>query len=144
MPSLRPGRRGNTTRHLDRDSRFTRCSSNSKTPVQTNGSLLQVTDLKVHFPIHKGLFKKVVGHVKAVDGVSLSLRSGRTIALVGESGCGKTTTGKAILQLIQPTGGKVRFEGDVELTTLSGPALREKRGDCRSSSRTRTPRSTPA
>ncbi|WDT77477.1 MAG: ABC transporter ATP-binding protein [Candidatus Manganitrophus sp.] len=104
-------------------------TTNKKGPVQTNGSLLQVTDLKVHFPIHKGLFKKVVGQVKAVDGVSLSLRSGRTIALVGESGCGKTTAGKAILQLIRPTGGKVRF-GDVELTTLSGPALREKRGDC--------------
>ncbi len=102
---------------------------NGKTPVQTNGSLLQVTDLKVHFPIQKGLLKKTVGHVKAVDGVSLSLAAGRTIALVGESGCGKTTAGKAILQLIRPTGGTVRF-GDIELTTLSGPALREKRGDC--------------
>ncbi|TAK09200.1 MAG: ABC transporter ATP-binding protein [Candidatus Manganitrophaceae bacterium] len=102
---------------------------NGKTPVQTNGALLQVTDLKVHFPIQKGLLKKKVGQVKAVDGVSLSLAAGRTIALVGESGCGKTTAGKAILQLIRPTGGTVRF-GDIELTTLSGPALREKRGDC--------------
>jgi peptide/nickel transport system ATP-binding protein len=103
--------------------------SNGKTTTQSNGALLQITDLKVHFPIHKGLFKRVVGHVKAVDGLSLSLRAGRTIALVGESGCGKTTAGKAILQLIRPTGGKVRF-GDVELTTLPGSALREKRGDC--------------
>jgi peptide/nickel transport system ATP-binding protein len=101
----------------------------AKTPVQTNGALLQVVDLKVHFPIHKGLFKQIVGHVKAVDGVSLSLRAGRTIALVGESGCGKTTAGKAILQLIRPTGGRVRF-GEVELTTLSGPALRSHRGEC--------------
>ncbi len=100
-----------------------------KDPVQTNGALLQITDLKVHFPIHQGLFKRIVGQVKAVDGVSLSLQAGRTIALVGESGCGKTTAGKAILQLIRPTGGRVQF-GNVELTTLSGSALREKRGDC--------------
>ncbi|MBI3803828.1 MAG: ABC transporter ATP-binding protein [Nitrospirae bacterium] len=102
---------------------------NGKGTVQANDSLLQVTDLKVHFPIHKGLLKKIVGQVKAVDGVSFSLAAGRTVALVGESGCGKTTAGKAILQLIRPTGGGVQFDG-VELTTLSGPALREKRGDC--------------
>ncbi|MDC4224090.1 MAG: ABC transporter ATP-binding protein [Candidatus Manganitrophus sp.] len=98
-------------------------------PVPVVGPLLQVDDLKVHFPIHQGLFKRVVGQVKAVDGVSLSLASGRTLALVGESGCGKTTAGKAILQLIRPTGGTVRF-GKTELTQLSGHELRSHRGDC--------------
>jgi len=101
----------------------------NKTAVQTDGALLQVSDLKVHFPIYKGLFKRVVGQVKAVDGVSLSLRAGRTIALVGESGCGKTTAGKAILQLIPPNSGSVRF-GKTELTQLSKAALRSHRGDC--------------
>ena len=90
--------------------------------------LLEVQDLRVHFPIRKGLFKRVVGHVKAVDGVSLRVEAGRTLALVGESGCGKTTVGKAILQLIRPTGGSVRFEG-VELTQLRGEALRRRRSD---------------
>ena len=66
-------------------------------PLTPHASLLEVDDLKVHFPIRKGLFKRVVGHVKAVDGVSLSIRAGRTLALVGESGCGKTTVGKGIL-----------------------------------------------
>lgn len=79
--------------------------------------LLQVTDLKVHFPIRKGLFKGIAGHVKAVDGVSLTIASGKTLALVGESGCGKTTIGKSILQLIQPTDGSVRFR-DQELVAL--------------------------
>ncbi len=73
--------------------------------------LLNVTDLQVYFPIRKGLMQRTVGHVKAVDGVSLSIDSGRTLALVGESGCGKTTLGKAVLQLIRPTAGKVQFEG---------------------------------
>jgi len=73
--------------------------------------LLRVSDLKVHFPIRSGVFKHTVGHVKAVDGVSFELREGRTLALVGESGCGKTTTGKAILQLIAPSSGLVRFDG---------------------------------
>ena len=63
-------------------------------------NLLEVVDLKVHFPIRKGLFKRVVGHVKAVDGVSLAIRAGHTLALVGESGCGKTTVGKGILRLL--------------------------------------------
>ena len=74
-------------------------------------ALLTVDDLKVHFPIKKGLLSRTVGYVYAVDGVSLTLRKGETIGLVGESGCGKTTTGMAILRLIQPTAGKVTFQG---------------------------------
>ncbi len=85
--------------------------------------LLKVTDLKVHFPIRRGVLRRTVGHVKAVDGVSLELREGRTLALVGESGCGKTTTGKAILQLIPPTSGSVRFR-DMELSGKSRAELR--------------------
>ncbi len=90
------------------------------------GTLLEVKDLKVHFPIQKGLFQRTVGHVYAVDGVSLTIGCGRTVALVGESGCGKTTIGKAILQLIRPTGGEVLFEGD-DLIQLRGEALRRRR-----------------
>ena len=73
-------------------------------------NLLAVGELKVHFPIRKGLFKRTVGHVKAVDGVSLELQRGRTLALVGESGCGKTTAGKAVLRLL-PATGSVRLDG---------------------------------
>jgi len=94
----------------------------------TDLPLLQVEDLKVHFPIHRGVFKRVVGHVFAVDGVSMNIPQGCTQALVGESGCGKTTVGKGILQLIRPTGGSVRFE-DSELTTLKGERLRRRRRD---------------
>jgi peptide/nickel transport system ATP-binding protein len=90
--------------------------------------LLEVRDLKVHFPIHRGLFKRVAGHVFAVDGVSMNIPQGCTQALVGESGCGKTTVGKGILQLIRPTAGSVRFE-DTELTTLKGARLRRRRRD---------------
>ena len=93
---------------------------------QHGGVLLQVEDLKVHFPIRRGVFRRTVGHVRAVDGVSLELRAGRTLALVGESGCGKTTTGKAILRLIDSTAGKIRFE-DRDLTTLSRAELRPRR-----------------
>ena len=95
---------------------------------ETGVSLMEVVDLKVHFPIRKGIFKRVVGHVKAVDGVTLSLLPGRTLALVGESGCGKTTVGKAILQLLKPTSGSVRFGSD-ELTVLSPARLRTLRAD---------------
>jgi peptide/nickel transport system ATP-binding protein len=91
-------------------------------------SLLSVTDLKVHFPIHKGIFKRVAGYVYAVDGVSLAIPQGCTQALVGESGCGKTTVGKATLQLIRPTHGSVQFAG-TELTQLKGQALRKKRSN---------------
>ena len=89
-------------------------------------SLLSVEDLRVHFPIRRGLLQRTVGHVKAVDGVSLELTRGRTLALVGESGCGKTTVGKAVLQLIRPSGGSVQLEGR-ELTGLSRGILRPLR-----------------
>jgi len=86
-------------------------------------SLLEVSDLKVHFPIRKGVLQREIGQVKAVDGVSLEIPRGRTLALVGESGCGKTTLGKALLQLIPPTAGSVRFAG----RELIGPNTREQR-----------------
>jgi peptide/nickel transport system ATP-binding protein len=74
--------------------------------------VVDVRDLAVHFPVRKGLLKRVVGTVKAVDGVSLELLPGRTLALVGESGCGKTTVGKAILRLIEASGGEVFLDGE--------------------------------
>lgn len=91
-------------------------------------ALLSVRDLKVHFPIRKGLLRRTKGSVRAVDGVTLDIPQGRTLALVGESGCGKTTVGKAIIQLIRPTAGEVRFDG-TDLTALRGEALRSRRRD---------------
>ena len=93
-----------------------------------NSTLLNVTNLKVHFPIYKGLIKSVAGSVKAVDGVSLSISQGSTLALVGESGCGKTTVGKSILQLITPTAGSVQYDG-LELVGLERKKLRRKRAE---------------
>jgi peptide/nickel transport system ATP-binding protein len=89
-------------------------------------AFLAVSDLKVHFPICRGLLQRTVGHVRAVDGVSLAISAGRTLALVGESGCGKTTVGKALLQLVRPTAGSVRLGGS-ELVGLEGRALRAMR-----------------
>jgi oligopeptide/dipeptide ABC transporter ATP-binding protein len=85
--------------------------------------LLTVEDLKVHFPITRGLLKRTVGHVYAVDGVSFTLGKGETLGLVGESGCGKTTTGLAVLRLIEPTAGRIRFAGR-DVTALDADALR--------------------
>ncbi len=92
----------------------------------TAAPLLQIRDLAVHFPLRKGVLQRVVGQVKAVDGVSLTLAPGRTLALVGESGCGKTTVGKALLQLIRPTAGSVRVNGE-EWVGARGKSLRQAR-----------------
>ncbi len=88
---------------------------------------LVVRGLKVHFPIRRGLLRRVTASVRAVDGVDFDLAPGRTLALVGESGCGKSSAGQAILQLIRPSAGSVRY-GDDELTRLSGESLRRLRG----------------
>jgi len=76
-----------------------------------NQPLIEVTDLKKHFPIRKGLLRNVVGHVFAVDGVSFSINAGETLGLVGESGCGKSTVGRVVLRLIEPTSGAIKVEG---------------------------------
>src|SRR5438477_2952444 len=89
-------------------------------------NLVEVSGLKKYFPIKRGLFSKTVGQVKAVDDVSFKIKAGETLGLVGESGCGKTTTGRAILRLIEPTAGSVKFEGE-EVTTMSPHRLREMR-----------------
>ena len=89
--------------------------------------LIDVRDLQMYFPVTKGvIFQSRVGEVKAVDGVSLQIMRGETLGLVGESGCGKTTFGRCILQVIKPTGGEVRFRGQ-DLTQLSGKAIRPLR-----------------
>ena len=88
--------------------------------------ILKITGFKVHYPIRKGLFKRIVDYVKAVDDVSLTLQAGKTLALVGESGCGKTSLGKGLLNLIPSTAGKVEF-GGVDLASLSSEELRAQR-----------------
>jgi oligopeptide/dipeptide ABC transporter ATP-binding protein len=92
-------------------------------------TLLKVDNLKVHFPIKGGVFSRTIGHVYAVDGVSLTLKHGETLGLVGESGCGKTTTGMSILHLVQPTSGKIVFQGkDIsQITHLSKSELMKLR-----------------
>jgi oligopeptide/dipeptide ABC transporter ATP-binding protein len=97
-----------------------------ETPATTGTTLVDVKGLKVHFPIKGGLLGRTVAQVKAVDGVDLFVNRGETLGLVGESGCGKSTTGRAVLQLIKPTSGSVKLDG-VELTTLSPGEVRKKR-----------------
>lgn len=89
-------------------------------------SLLRVDDLKVYFPIRRGVFRTTVGHVHAVDGVTFGIRRGETLGLVGESGCGKSTTGRAILKFNQPTGGRIFFENQ-ELVSLNENRFRDYR-----------------
>jgi len=87
---------------------------------------LRLDEMKMHFPIRKGLFKRTVGHVRAVDGVSIDIHKGETLALVGESGCGKTTVGKSIIRLYDPTGGRIEFQGR-DITKLKRGQLKPVR-----------------
>jgi oligopeptide/dipeptide ABC transporter ATP-binding protein len=89
-------------------------------------ALLEVTDLKIHFPIKEGLLRKTVGYVYAVDGVTFSLAPGETLGLVGESGCGKSTTARAVMRLLDPTAGSIRFQ-DTEISALSRGEMRPLR-----------------
>ena len=107
----------------------------TSTDVQTQGNgqpaaddnLIEVRDLQMYFPVTSGLiFQRTVAHIKAVDGVSFNVRRGETLGLVGESGCGKTTTGRCILQLYKPTAGQIIFDGR-ELTGLASRELRTMR-----------------
>ena len=88
--------------------------------------LVQVNNLKKHFPIMKGVFRRQVGAIKAVDGVSFNIYKGETLGLVGESGCGKSTTGRVVLRLYQPTEGTIVFE-NTDITKLEGNELRSMR-----------------
>jgi ABC-type oligopeptide transport system ATPase subunit len=88
--------------------------------------ILEVKDLQVHFPIRRGLLQRTVGHVKAVDGVSFTLNRGETLGLVGESGCGKTTAGRALIRLIPATGGTARFDGQ-DIFSLAPEPMRALR-----------------
>ena len=95
--------------------------------MTTNNVLMHVKDLVKHFPIHQGIvIQRQVGAVRAVDGISFDVRKGETLGLVGESGCGKSTTGRTVLQLYRPTSGNVVFDG-VDLVQLKGDALRKMR-----------------
>ena len=102
-------------------------NSPGATAQDTGKVLLEVNNLKMHFPVTSGLiFQRAVAHIKAVDGVSFTVNEGETLGLVGESGCGKTTTGRCILQLYEPTEGEVVFEGQ-ELTQLNTRSMRAMR-----------------
>src|SRR3954467_10069300 len=92
----------------------------------SNKPLVSVRELTKHFPIKKGLFGKPGGYVRAVDGVSFDVMPGETLGLVGESGCGKSTTGRMILRLIEPTAGSVEFDA-INLTQLDKGAMRKLR-----------------
>ena len=92
----------------------------------TAPALLDVRNLQTWFPVRRGLLQRITGHVKAVDGVSFTLHKGETLGLVGESGCGKTTVGRTLLRLIEPTGGQVLFEGR-DVIGMAGEELRQLR-----------------
>ncbi|HEY0301297.1 MAG TPA: ATP-binding cassette domain-containing protein, partial [Rhizomicrobium sp.] len=89
-------------------------------------ALLEVSALAKHFPVRRGAFGLVSGHVRAVDGVDFHLAAGETLAVVGESGCGKSTVGRLVLRLIEPSAGQVRFEGE-DLLALSDNEMRARR-----------------
>ena len=92
--------------------------------------IIKLENLKTHFPVRKGVFRRTVGHIKAVDGVDLEIYRGETLGLVGESGCGKTTLGKSILQLVESTDGKILFHDnnrELDLRTLETTEMKEVR-----------------
>lgn len=93
-----------------------------------DGALLKVRDLTKHFPVRRGFLQRVIGQIKAVDGVSFDVRKGETLGLVGESGCGKSTLGRSILRLIEPTSGTIEFEGK-QITHLSRRGMKPVRAD---------------
>ena len=95
-------------------------------PAEAEPDRLAIRDLKMHFPIQKGFFRRTVGHVRAVDGLSLTIRPLETVGLVGESGCGKTTVGKCLVKLLEPTAGTVSFEGR-DLAPLRGRTMKPYR-----------------
>ncbi len=96
--------------------------------VETKKKILEVKDLKQYFPIKGGLFGRTVNHVKAIDGISFDIFEGETVSIVGESGCGKSTTGRAILRLDEPTSGEIHFHGE-NLLELSKRQMRNRRRD---------------
>jgi len=104
---------------------LTASSNGEWTPAQP---ILELKNLQVLFPVASGVLQRTVGHVHAVDGVSFTIRQGETLGLVGESGCGKTTLGRSILRLVEPTGGQVLFKGH-DLTRLSRLQMRSRRRD---------------
>ncbi len=95
--------------------------------LQSNNNILDVIDLKMYFPVTRGLLRRKVADVKAVDGVTFKLKKGETLGLVGESGCGKTTVGRCIIRLYQPTAGQIVFQGEEDLASLPEERVREIR-----------------
>src|SRR5205085_11204368 len=107
--------------HAGRQLPSPRAGASAAMTILSADALLEVRGLRTWFPIRGGVLQRVSGHVRAVDGVDLTIFPGATLALVGEPGCGKTTVGRAILPLVQPTGGNIWFRG-IDLTSLSPDA----------------------